>query len=142
MVVSRVLSSEFVNPDGVDVQETLRLTYANSIVLSADVNHLFNPNFKEVYLEHHKPLPNVGVTLALDPNGHMATDSIGLALAEEFAKRTAIKFNTSKLEMIPDQVVPLVLLFPLKLVPEQLIWVFHNCPCILLELLLVVKILV
>ncbi|RCK57777.1 Vacuolar aminopeptidase 1 [Candida viswanathii] len=91
LVVSRVLSSEFVNPDGVDTQESLRLTYANSIVLSADVNHLLNPNFTEVYLEHHKPLPNIGVTLALDPNGHMATDSIGLALAEEFAKKNGDK---------------------------------------------------
>ncbi|KAL6452943.1 APE1 Vacuolar aminopeptidase 1 [Candida maltosa Xu316] len=91
LVVNRVLSSEFVNPEGVDIQESLRLTYANSIILSADVNHLLNPNFAQVYLDHHKPLPNVGVTLSLDPNGHMATDSIGLALAEELARKNGDK---------------------------------------------------
>ena len=57
LVVDRVLSSNFYNPEVLDIQESLRLTYANSIVLSADVNHLFNPNFPGVYLEHHKPLP-------------------------------------------------------------------------------------
>lgn len=91
LVVDRVLSSNFYNPEVLDIQESLRLTYANSIVLSADVNHLFNPNFPGVYLEHHKPLPNIGVTLSLDPNGHMATDSIGLALAEELAKKNGDK---------------------------------------------------
>ena len=91
LVVDRVLSSNFYNPEVLDIQESLRLTYANSIVLSADVNHLFNPSFPGVYLEHHKPLPNIGVTLSLDPNGHMATDSIGLALAEELAKKNGDK---------------------------------------------------
>ena len=131
LVVDRVLSSNFYNPEVLDIQESLRLTYANSIVLSADVNHLFNPSFPGVYLEHHKPLPNIGVTLSLDPNGHMATDSIGLALAEELAKRMEIKFNISKLETIQDQVVLLVQQFPLVLVQELLIWVFLNCLCIL-----------
>ncbi|CAK9439187.1 uncharacterized protein LODBEIA_P34110 [Lodderomyces beijingensis] len=87
LVVERVLASEFFNPDAVGIQDALRLAYANSIILSADVNHLLNPNFQEVYLEHHKPVPNTGVAIALDPNGHMATDSIGLALVESLAKQ-------------------------------------------------------
>ncbi|KAK6200351.1 peptidase M18 [Scheffersomyces amazonensis] len=84
--VSRVLASKYYNPKSLDVQEQIRLTYSNTIILSADVNHLLNPNFESVYLEHHKPLPNKGVAIALDPNGHMATDSTGLALVEELAK--------------------------------------------------------
>lgn len=85
-VITRVISSNYFNPKSYDVQEQIRLTYANTIILSADVNHLLNPNFANVYLEHHKPVPNTGVTIALDPNGHMATDSTGLALVEELAK--------------------------------------------------------
>jgi len=85
-VVSRVLSSEYFKDDKVDVALSEKVTYANSIILSADVNHLLNPNFPNVYLEHHKPIPNKGVTIALDPNGHMATDSTGLALVEELAR--------------------------------------------------------
>lgn len=84
--VTRVLSSEsFGGPGG--VEEKLRVAYANTIIVLADVNHLVNPNFSGVYLEHHKPVPNVGVTVSLDPNGHMATDAVGLALVEEVARK-------------------------------------------------------
>jgi aminopeptidase I len=84
-VVSRVVSG--IQDDETSVNDLLSVTYANSIILSADVNHLVNPNFDNIYLEHHKPVPNKGVVIALDPNGHMATDSIGLALVEELAKK-------------------------------------------------------
>lgn len=64
----------------------LHTLYANSIILSADVNHMFNPNFAEVYLEHHRPKPNVGVALSLDTNVHMATDVVGTTFVEELAR--------------------------------------------------------
>lgn len=86
LTITRVISSKHYNPDGLDVQAQLRLAYANTIILSADVTHLLNPNFSNVYLEHHKPIPNKGISIALDPNGHMATDSTGLALVEELAR--------------------------------------------------------
>ncbi|EJS42965.1 lap4p [Saccharomyces arboricola H-6] len=69
----------------------LHTVWANSIILSADVNHLLNPNFSEVYLKNHSPVPNVGITLSLDPNGHMATDVVGTALVEELARRNGDK---------------------------------------------------
>ena len=47
---------------------------------------MLNPNFASEYLEHHKPVPNKGITIAVDPNGHFATDAPGLALAEELAR--------------------------------------------------------
>lgn len=79
-VVSRVASA-CCKPDAVD----LRTLFANSIVLSADVNHMFNPNFANVYMKHHSPKPNVGITLSLDPNVHMATDVVGTAFVQELA---------------------------------------------------------
>lgn len=69
-----------------DSPALLRTTFANSLILSADVNHMFNPNFASVYLEHHRPKPNVGVTLSLDSNLHMSTDVVGIAIAEELAR--------------------------------------------------------
>lgn len=85
--ITRVLSSDYYKKSSSNpIEENIRLTYANTIILSADVNHLLNPNFASVYLENHKPVPNTGVTLALDPNGHMATDSTGVALMEELAR--------------------------------------------------------
>lgn len=81
-VVSRVVSANTSD----DSNDATRLTFANLIILSADVIHLVNPNFDEVYLEGHKPIPNKGVTISLDSNGHMATDSVGVALVEQVAR--------------------------------------------------------
>lgn len=85
-VIARVTASKHFNPDLSDIAQHLKVIYANTVILSADVNHLVNPNFTSAYLEHHKPVPNKGVTIALDPNGNMATDSVGLALVEELAR--------------------------------------------------------
>ncbi|KAI5952650.1 hypothetical protein KGF54_003517 [Candida jiufengensis] len=87
LVIERILSTEYFNPEQLAISDELRQTYANTIVLSADVTHLLNPNFQEVYLDHHKPLPNKGITIELDPNGNLATDSIGLSLIEATAKK-------------------------------------------------------
>lgn len=62
--------------------------YANSFFLSADVTHAVNPGFSNVYLEHHKPKLNKGITLSLDPNVNMITESISATLAYEVARRT------------------------------------------------------
>lgn len=72
---------------------TLKYIFANSLIISADVNHLFNPNFANVYMEGHSPKPNVGVTLSLDPNAHMSTDVVGLSVAEEIARRNGDKLQ-------------------------------------------------
>ncbi|ODV59254.1 metalloaminopeptidase APE1 [Ascoidea rubescens DSM 1968] len=86
-VISRVIDS-FIGPENNYPSSTsaLRLTYANSIILSADVNHMLNPNFNNVYLDKHKALPNTGVCLSLDSNGHMATDVTGVVIIEQVAK--------------------------------------------------------
>ena len=47
--------------------------------------------FLLVILKNHFPVPNVGITLSLDPNGHMATDVVGTALVEELARRNGDK---------------------------------------------------
>lgn len=82
-VVTRVLSSSW--SDSFSAGD-LQQTFANSVILSADVNHLVNPNFVGEYLENHKPVPNKGVAISLDPNGHMVTDSAGLLLVEKLAR--------------------------------------------------------
>jgi aminopeptidase I len=67
---------------------TLHELEANSFLLSADVIHAVNPNFSSAYLDNHKPALNKGVTISLDPNGHMTTDAISLAFIEEIARRS------------------------------------------------------
>lgn len=84
LCIERVLAARF--PDQ-QLQVLVRTVFANLIILSADVTHLLNPNFADAYLEHHKPLPNVGVTVKQDSNGHVTTDAVGLALLTEVARR-------------------------------------------------------
>ena len=67
----------------------LSQTYANSFMISADVSHAVNPNYQEVYLEHHQPRLNVGVAVAGDSNAHMTTDSISTALLQRIAEKSA-----------------------------------------------------
>lgn len=68
--------------------EEKRRTYANSFLVSADVIHAVNPNFDNVYLEHHKPKLNVGLVVSCDPNGNMTTDSVSKSFVQEIARNT------------------------------------------------------
>lgn len=86
-VVERILSERnFPSSD-------LPLTFANSVILSADVTHALNPNFTADYLEGHAPFPNTGMTLKLDANGHVMTDLIGVVLMENIAKKHGLKLQ-------------------------------------------------
>ncbi|GEQ66514.1 hypothetical protein JCM33374_g177 [Metschnikowia sp. JCM 33374] len=83
-VVERVLISKGFN------YADLPLVFANSIILSADVTHALNPNFREAYLKGHFPVPNKGLVLKLDANGHVMTDSIGNIIMNEIAKKNGL----------------------------------------------------
>lgn len=65
----------------------LSQTVAHSFLISSDVCHAVNPNFKNVYLENHAPRLNVGVAVAADPNGHMATDGVSTAILNRVAQK-------------------------------------------------------
>lgn len=69
------------------------LVFANSIILSADVTHALNPNFVHAYLEGHFPLPNTGLTLKLDANGHVMTDLTGVVVMNSIAEKNKLKLQ-------------------------------------------------
>ncbi|SGZ51691.1 CIC11C00000000885 [Sungouiella intermedia] len=71
-------------------QTEVKVAFANSIILSADVTHLLNPNFTSAYLTNHFPLPNIGLTLKKDANGHVMTDLIGIAMMEAVAAKNEL----------------------------------------------------
>lgn len=83
-VLERVLVSKKFN-----TTESL-VVFANSIILSADVTHALNPNFVESYLTGHSPLPNKGLVLKMDSNGHVMTDLTGVALMNSIAKKNGL----------------------------------------------------
>lgn len=69
------------------------VVFANSIILSADVTHALNPNFKDEYLAKHAPLPNKGLALKMDVNQHVATDSTGIYLMNKIAEKNDLSFQ-------------------------------------------------
>lgn len=64
-----------------DEAGSIRQVYANSFFVSADTTHAVNPNFASVYLDHHKPGLNKGVTLKYNVTGNAnTTDSVSASL--------------------------------------------------------------
>lgn len=88
-VMDRIIAVRKLNSTPADS----KVAYANSIILSADVTHALNPNFKHEYLADHYPLPNVGLCIKKDPNGNVVTDSVGIALMEEIARKKNLQLQ-------------------------------------------------
>ena len=74
-------------------ENSVARVFANSVLLSADVTHSLNPNFKEAYLAGHYPLPNTGLTLKKDANGHVMTDLLGVLLMESIASKCGLRIQ-------------------------------------------------
>jgi aspartyl aminopeptidase len=70
-----------------DEQNFVGQTMANSMLVSADVAHAFNPNFAGEYLEGAAPALNVGVAIKIDPNMHYATNASGSCLIRAIAEK-------------------------------------------------------
>lgn len=64
------------------IENTARL-FTNSVIISSDVTHAFNPNFKDIYLENHLPLLNTGPVLKIDNNMHVLSDSLSRVFLEK-----------------------------------------------------------
>ncbi|GMM33086.1 metalloaminopeptidase [Saccharomycopsis crataegensis] len=92
-VIERTIDSFIADKQGLSLESLYKVAYANTLILSADVNHAFNPNFPDVYLENHGPKLNTGMTIAFDERA-MATDVTGRAIIEEVARS-----NGDKLQM-------------------------------------------
>lgn len=71
----------------------LHQTCARSFMISADVTHAANPNYQDVYLPEHQPRLNVGICIAADSNGHMATDATSTAFLQCIAEKCGSKLQ-------------------------------------------------
>ncbi|CAK7903121.1 vacuolar aminopeptidase 1 [[Candida] anglica] len=70
-----------------------RLVFANSLIVSADVTHALNPNFKSAYLNGHFPVPNKGLTIKKDANNHVMSDSVGIDVFSRIASKNGLKLQ-------------------------------------------------
>ena len=63
---------------------------AASFLISADMAHSVNPNFASKYETDHKPEMNKGVVIKINANARYATNSPGIVLLQEVARRAKV----------------------------------------------------
>ncbi|KZT53919.1 putative vacuolar aspartyl aminopeptidase Lap4 [Calocera cornea HHB12733] len=93
-VMERIVEAQ-IGAEGDDVSpyttELFGITAANSFMISADVNHAYNPDFDGIYLEGAKPMLNKGVVIACDPNAHFTTTAPSIAFARTVAELSEVE---------------------------------------------------
>lgn len=65
-------------------------TLASSFLVSADMAHAVNPNYAGKYESDHKPEMNKGTVIKINANARYATNSPGIVLLEEIARRANV----------------------------------------------------
>ena len=63
---------------------------ASSFLISADMAHSVNPNYSFKYEPDHKPEMNKGTVIKINANARYATNSPGIVLLEEVARRKKV----------------------------------------------------
>ncbi|KAL9125017.1 MAG: hypothetical protein Q9217_005721 [Psora testacea] len=63
---------------------------ASSFLVSADMAHSVNPNYAGKYESDHKPEMNKGTVIKVNANARYATNSPGIVLLQEVAKRAKV----------------------------------------------------
>jgi aspartyl aminopeptidase len=62
-------------------------TLSSSFLISADMAHSINPNYAAKYEPDHKPEMNKGTVIKINANARYATNSPGIVLLQEVARR-------------------------------------------------------
>ncbi|KAI9822798.1 MAG: hypothetical protein M1832_003031 [Thelocarpon impressellum] len=65
-------------------------TLSTSFLVSADMAHSVHPNYPAKYESEHRPEMNKGVVIKINANARYATNSPGLVLLEEVARRAGV----------------------------------------------------
>ena len=75
------------NGDPMDVSTAYEQTLSTSFLVSADMAHSVNPNYGGKYEPEHRPEMNAGTTIKVNANVRYATNSPGIVLLQECARR-------------------------------------------------------
>ncbi|KAI1735562.1 aspartyl aminopeptidase-like protein [Xylaria scruposa] len=77
------------DPD-VDLTTAFEQTMAVSFLVSADMAHSVHPNYAGKYESNHQPEINKGTVIKINANQRYATNSPGIVLLQEMAKRAGV----------------------------------------------------
>ena len=70
--------------------EAYEQSLSKSFLISADMAHSVNPNYAAKYESDHKPEMNKGTVIKINANARYATNSPGIVLVEEVARRARV----------------------------------------------------
>ncbi|KAL6715688.1 hypothetical protein ACLMJK_006649 [Lecanora helva] len=88
-VIRRLTALPFVEDAAPDV-DAYEQTLSRSFLISADMAHSVNPNYPAYYESEHKPEMNKGTVIKVNANARYATNSPGIVLVEEAARRAGV----------------------------------------------------
>ena len=72
-----------------DLSTAYEQTLSSSFLLSADMAHSVNPNYGQKYESDHRPEMNKGPVIKINANQRYATNSPGIVLLQEVARKAA-----------------------------------------------------
>ncbi|KAJ6157444.1 Aspartyl aminopeptidase [Penicillium chermesinum] len=72
-----------------DVSTAYEQTLSTSFLVSADMAHSVNPNYAAKYESDHKPEMNKGTVIKINANARYATNSPGIVLLQEIARKAS-----------------------------------------------------
>jgi aspartyl aminopeptidase len=76
--------------DPADYTTAFEQTLATSFLISADMAHAVHPNYSGKYEAKHRPEMNKGTVIKINANARYATNSPGMVLVEEAARRAGV----------------------------------------------------
>ncbi|KAI1093328.1 peptidase [Rostrohypoxylon terebratum] len=74
----------------IDLSTAFEQTMAASFLVSADMAHSVHPNYVGKYESNHQPEMNKGTVIKINANQRYATNSPGIVLLQEMAKRAGV----------------------------------------------------
>lgn len=87
----------------VDISTAYEETLAKSFLVSADMAHSVNPNYSQKYESDHRPQMNEGTVIKVNANQRYATNSPGIVLIQEAARRAKPSADSTTAYGVPLQ---------------------------------------
>jgi aspartyl aminopeptidase len=86
-----------------DISTAYEQTLASSFLVSADMAHSVNPNYAQKYEVDHRPEMNKGTVIKINANQRYATNSPGIVLIQEVARRAKPSADSTTSYGVPLQ---------------------------------------
>jgi len=73
--------------------ESQKIAYANSFMMSADMTHAYNPNFREFYDDQHPVIINAGPAIKINSNMRYSSESVSEALFARLCEQVKVPYQ-------------------------------------------------